>query len=160
MKIETYDDFYKFFGDYPRSCDLVYSESCNAEGKPGYRGKGYCVIIEKDEWDIKYLKENMEVIFKSESGQWDPQNNDWIVGLIVSEIAKIDNDFYHNLFDEDWFHKNINPEYDCVADMYSDYEYDEDKYFNDIQSGHFESYPDYIHHLALDYVNYLKNQGE
>ena len=88
MAIKTYDDFYNFFGDYPRVENFVYTESQNSLNKPGYRGKGYQVIIEPEEWDILYLKSCMSVIFKSLSGQWNPQGNDWIVGLIIQEIAK------------------------------------------------------------------------
>ena len=156
MAIKTYDDFYKFFGDFPRAYDLVYSESDNGHGKPGYRGKGYHVIIEKEEWDESYLKESVSVIFSSESGSYDNGINDWIVQLIIDEIAKIDNDFYFKLTDEEWFQKNINSDYACVQDLYSDYEYDEDKYFEDIQSGKYATYGDYIHYLAEDYVNELK----
>ncbi len=156
MAIRTYDDFYKFFGDYPRAYNLVYSESDNGHGKPGYRGKGYHVIIEKEEWDESYLKESVSVIFSSESGSYDNGINDWIVQLIIDEIAKIDNDFYFKLTDEEWFQKNIDSDYACVQDLYSDYEYDEDKYFEDIQSGKYTTYGDYIHYLAEDYVNKLK----
>ncbi len=159
MAIKTYDDFYNFFGDYPRVENFVYTESQNSLNKPGYRGKGYQVIIEPEEWDILYLKSCMSVIFKSLSGQWNPQGNDWIVGLIIQEIAKIDNDFYEKVTDDDWFQQNINNDYSCVSDLYTDYNYDEDKYFNDIQSGKFKTYSEYIHFLAVEFVNELKSNA-
>lgn len=97
--------------------------------------------------------------FKSLSGQWNPQGNDWIVGLIIQEIAKIDNDFYEKVTDDDWFQQNINNDYSCVSDLYTDYNYDEDKYFNDIQSGKFKTYSEYIHFLAVEFVNELKSNA-
>lgn len=155
--IETYEEFYDFFGDYPREENTVYTKSQNVLGKPGYRGKGYQVIIEKEDWCPEYLKSCMSVIFRSLSGQWNSQNNDWIVSLIISEISNIDNDFYQKITNEEWFQKNINPYYSCVCDLYSDYEYDEDKYFQDIQSGKFKNYQEYIHYLAENFLNYLKS---
>ncbi len=145
MAIKTYDDFYKFFNEYPRELNSVDKH-------------GYQVIIESEEWDESYLEDCFQVIFHSRSGQWDGAREDWIVGLIIDEICKIDNDFYHKLIDEDWFQKNINPDYACVQDLYTDYNYNEDKYIEEIQSGKYASYDDYIHHLAEDYVNYLKEE--
>ena len=158
MKIQTYDDFCIFFGDYPRQENIVYTKSCNSLDKPGYRGKGYQVIYEREEWKPEYLKSCMSVIFKSASGQQDPQDNDWIVGLIINEIANIHNDYYQKLTDEEWFQENINPDYSCVSDLYADYNYDEEKWYNEIQSGEYENYMAYIHHLAEDFVNYLKQE--
>lgn len=157
--IKTYEDFYNFFGDYPRAEDVVYTESQNGQGKPGYRGKGYQVIIEPEEWDLKYLKSCMSVIFKSLSGDWYQQRNDWIVALIIDEIEYVDADFYQKITNDEWFNENINRDYSCASDFYADYNYDEDKYYKDIQSGKFKNYSEYLHHLAEAFVTELKEHS-
>lgn len=93
---------------------------------------------------------------ESQTGCWDQQFNDNIVDLILNEIAEIDNDFYTKITDDVWFKKNINPDYECAKDLYYDYYYDEDQYFNDIQNGGFDDYFSYIHHLANIFMEELK----
>lgn len=143
--IKTYDEFYKFFGDYPRDPNFVDNH-------------GRHVIIKREDWDEKYLKEFAEVVFDSSDGDYSGPRYFWIVNLIIDEIAKIDNDFYQKLRDEKWFQENINPDYACIYDLYADYEMDYDTYFEEIQSGKWESYDAYIHEKALDYTNYLKTE--
>lgn len=68
--IKTYDEFYKFFGDYPRDPNFVDNH-------------GRHVIIKREDWDEKYLKEFAEVVFDSPDGDWSGPRNFWIVNLII-----------------------------------------------------------------------------
>lgn len=162
--INTYDDFVNFFDEYPRYENLVYSKSENGKGKEGYRGKGYQVIIEREDWDKKikksgFLESCMRVIFRGRSGEWDGPHVDGIVRLIIDDIAEWDLDFYQEITDETWFQANISDDYACIQDLYCDYEYNEKKFYDEIQSGKYKSYDDYIHHLAKDYVSRLKESN-
>lgn len=165
MAISTYDEFKDFFGDCPRYENYVYTVSDNGHGKEGYRGKGYQVIVEREDWENElkhagFLESCMNVVFRSLSGEWDSQCNDWIVGLIIEEIAEIDHSLYEKITDDEWFNKYIDEDYLCISDYYFDYKYDEKKYFEDIQSGKYKNYDEYIHHLAEDFIEYLKYSRE